>query len=204
MAQTTISPEFESDADRDWHSMRPLDLVCISGDGLLHPERRITSAHGMILVGERRAEEGHDPVAHDPVHRALVAMHGLDHALEDGVEELLCLLGVAVGKQLHRTLDVGEQHRDLLPLALDGCPGGEDPICEVLGGVALGRGEAWIASGWNQKTGTLRAELGCGRYLAPAIRTGTCQRRGTLLAELRPGAVLVLAPWTLHDHPWAI
>src|SRR5262245_62649747 len=44
--------------------MRPLNLVCISRDGLLHSERRITSAHGMIFVGDRRAEEGHNPVAH--------------------------------------------------------------------------------------------------------------------------------------------
>src|SRR5205809_379499 len=31
--------------------MRPLNLVCISRDGLLHSERRITSAHGMTLEG---------------------------------------------------------------------------------------------------------------------------------------------------------
>ena len=77
----------------------------------------------MILVGERRAEEGHDPVAHNPVHGALVAVDRLDHAFEHRVEEeLLRILGVAVSKQLHRTLDIGEQHGDLLPLTLEGRP----------------------------------------------------------------------------------
>ena len=101
--------------------MRALNLVRISRDGLLHPERRITSAHGMILVGDRGAEQGHDSIAHNPVHGALVAVDRLNHAFEHGVEELLRVLRVAISKQLHRTLDVGEQHGDLLPLALEGC-----------------------------------------------------------------------------------
>jgi hypothetical protein len=33
----------------------------------LHPERRIAGPHSVILMGERRAEESHDPVAHDVV-----------------------------------------------------------------------------------------------------------------------------------------
>ena len=123
----------EPDADRHRHPVRPLNLVRISRDGLLHPERRITSAHGMILMGERRAEERHDAVAHHPVHGALVAVDRLHHAFEHGVEELLRILGIAVGKQLHRTLDIGEQHGDLLALALEGCPRGEDLVGEVLG-----------------------------------------------------------------------
>ena len=101
----------------------------------------------MILVGQRRAEERHDPVAHDLVHRALVAVDRLHHALEDGVEELARLLGIAVGEQLHRALEVGEEHRDLLALALEGGLGGEDLLGEVLGGVGLGRGEARLADG---------------------------------------------------------
>ncbi len=55
----------------------------------------------MILVGDRRAEEGHNPIAHNPVHGALVAVNCLNHTLEDRVEELLRVLGVAVSKQLH-------------------------------------------------------------------------------------------------------
>ena len=72
----------------------------------------------MVLVGERGAEERHDPVAHDLVDGALVAVDGFHHALEHGVEELARLLGIAVGEQLHRALQVGEEHGDLLALAL--------------------------------------------------------------------------------------
>ena len=74
----------------------------------------------MILMGDRRPEEGHDAVAHDLVDGAFVAVHGRHHALEHRVEELPRLLGIAVGQQLHGAFEVGEQHRDLLALAFQG------------------------------------------------------------------------------------
>ena len=101
--------------------MRPLNLVRISGYGLLHPQRRVTRAHGMILVGDWRAEQRHNPVAHNPVHGPLVTLDRLDHAFEHRIEELLRILGVAVSDQIHRALDIGEQHGDQLALTLDGC-----------------------------------------------------------------------------------
>ncbi len=137
-------PRIEPDSDRHRYPMSSLNLVCILRDGLLHPQRRITSAHGMILVGDRRAEEGHNPIAHNPVHGALIAVDRLDHAFEHRVEELLRVLRVAVSKQLHRALNIREQHGDLLPLALEGCPRGEDLIGKVLGRVILRRGKAGI------------------------------------------------------------
>ena len=54
------------------------------------------------------------------------------------VEELSRLLGVAVGEQLHRALEVGEEDGDLLALALQGGLRGEDLLGEVLGGVCVG------------------------------------------------------------------
>jgi hypothetical protein len=44
------------------------------------------------------------------------------------VEELPDFLRVAVSEQLHRTLQVGEQHGELLALALQGAAGDEDPL----------------------------------------------------------------------------
>ena len=73
----------------------------------------------MVLVGERRAEQRHDAVAHHPADGPLVAVDGVHHALEDGVEELPGLLGVAVPDQLGRALDIGEQDGDLLALAFE-------------------------------------------------------------------------------------
>jgi len=66
---------------------------------------------------------------------------GLHHVLEDGVEELPRLLGIAVGEQLHRSLEVGEEDGDLLALAFESGLGGEDFLGEVLGGVGIRGGE---------------------------------------------------------------
>jgi hypothetical protein len=57
---------------------------------------------------------------------------------EDQIEYLAGLLGVAVGEQLHRALEVSEEDRDLLALALQRGLGREDLLGEVLGRVALG------------------------------------------------------------------
>jgi hypothetical protein len=61
----------------------------------------------------RRAEERHDPVAHHLVDGALVAMDRFHHQLEDGIGEVARFLGIAVSEQLHRALEVGEEHRDI-------------------------------------------------------------------------------------------
>ena len=95
----------------------------------------------MILVGQGRAEERHDAVAHDLVHGSFVAVHRLHHVLEDGIQELPRFLGIAVGQQLHGALQVREQHRDLLALALEGGLRRENALGEVLGRVRLGRAE---------------------------------------------------------------
>ena len=122
MARTTTSPELSP--TRIWIgtpcARRTSSAYCVTDSCM--PQRRVAGPHRVVLVGERRAEERHDPVAHDLVHGALVAVDGLHHPLEDGVEELARLLGVAVGEQLHRALEVGEEHRDLLALAFEGAP----------------------------------------------------------------------------------
>jgi hypothetical protein len=111
----------------------------------------------VVLVRERRAEQRHDPVAHDLVHRPLVPVDRLHHPFEHRVEKLTGFLGIPVGEQLHRPLHVGEEHRDLLALALQGALRREDLLSEVLGGVGLGRGEAW-RGGTIEGSRTLTAE----------------------------------------------
>src|SRR5262249_59089040 len=60
--------------------------VCrVALHGLLHAEGGVAGAYRVVLVGHRRAEERHDPVAHHLVHGALVVVHGFDHALEHGL-----------------------------------------------------------------------------------------------------------------------
>ena len=95
---------------------------------LLHPQRRVARPNGVILVGERGAEESHDAVSHHLVHGALVHADGLHHVLENGIQQLPRLLGVAVCEQLHCSLEVGEENRDLLSLALKGALWDGDPF----------------------------------------------------------------------------
>jgi len=120
-----------------------------------------THSPSVVLVGHWSAEERHDPVAHDLVDRALVAVHGLHHSLEDRVEELAGFLGIAVGEQLHRALEVGEKDGDLLALAFQGGFGGEDFLGQVLGGVSLRGGRTNRGRGaCNHGLAALEAEAG--------------------------------------------
>ena len=89
----------------------------------------------MILVRDRRAEEGHDAVAGVLVHRALEAMHALGEDGEEAIEDGVPLLRIALLGQLHRALHVGEENGHLLALALEGGARGEDLVGEVFGGV---------------------------------------------------------------------
>ncbi len=130
----------EPDPDLDRDPFGALDLLRVASDGLLHPERGVAGAHGVVLVRDRGAEERHDPVAHHLVHRALVPVDRLHHALDDGIEQVTGLLGVAVGEELHRPFEVGEQHRDLLALADHGGAGGQDLLGQMRRRVGLRRG----------------------------------------------------------------
>ena len=87
---------------------------------LLHAQRRVAGPDRMILVGQGRAEQRHDAVAHHLIDGSLVAVNRIHHVRQNRIEQLPCLLGIAVGKQLHRALQVGEEYRDLLALAFDG------------------------------------------------------------------------------------
>jgi hypothetical protein len=89
----------------------------------------------MVFMGNGRAEEGHNPIPHHLVDGALVAVHGLDHALQDRVQQLARLLGIAISQQLHRPLQVREQHRDLLAFAFQGGLRGQDLLGQVARGV---------------------------------------------------------------------
>jgi hypothetical protein len=92
-------------------------------------------------MGERRPEEGHDPVAHHLVYGALVLMDGFHHPLQDGIENLARHFGIAAREQFHGALEVGEEDRDLLSLTLKRGLRREDPLGEMLGSVGLRSGE---------------------------------------------------------------
>jgi hypothetical protein len=65
-------------------------------------------------------------------------MHDLHHAFEHGIKNLSRVLGITVGQQFHRALEVSEEDRDLFTLALERGLGREDLLGEVLRSIGLG------------------------------------------------------------------
>src|SRR5215467_8055395 len=156
-------------------------------------------------MGERRAEQRHDAVAHDLIDSALVVMDGIHHQCEDWIDELARVLGIAIGEQPHGALKVGEQHSDLLAFALQVSLGGEDLFGEVLGGVALGGAVPGGGGGrfWGERSrmSAPRTELCCWRQRSAALGAGTPERRCAFLAELRALLIFVAAFRALHQRP---
>jgi len=190
----------QPDADLHVQPLVPAQLFRVAADGLVHAHGCPAGAHRVVLVGERRAEERHDPIAHDLVHRALVAVHGFHHPLENRVEELARFLGVPVGEQLHRSLEVGEEDGDLLALALEGGARGQDLVGEMLGRVAVGGGVT--LGGLAGHGGPARAaEPLVGEHLGAAVGAHQHEPAPALLAEPDPLTVLGLTPRTPHRRP---
>ena len=91
----------QPDTDLQGRTVLAQHVVSVSGHGLLHAEGGVAGPDGVVLVGDGGAEEGHDAVAHDLIHCALVMVDGLHHVLEDGIQEVLRFLGVTVGQKFH-------------------------------------------------------------------------------------------------------
>src|SRR5439155_25913409 len=100
---------------------------------------------------------------------------GVHHMREDWVEDLARFLGIAVGQQLHRALEIGEQDRHVLALALQGSPGREDLLGEVLGSVRLWRGEARRGRGSFKRSPAAVTEPASSRITLAARRTDELQ-----------------------------
>ena len=118
-----------------------------------------------------------------------------------GIEQLARLLRIAVGEQLHRALEVGEEHGHLLALALEGGLGREDLLGEMFGRVGLRRGYPPHRRGAREGPPALAAEL-----LRAGVRgaAGGAHRRqpgSALPTELHGGEVVVLAPRAVHEGP---
>ena len=89
----------------------------------------------MVLVGNGGAKQGHNAIAEHLVDGALEAVHGVHHALDRRIEELLGGFGIEVPDEFRRVLEVGKEHRDLLAFAFQGTAGGQDLLGEIGGRV---------------------------------------------------------------------
>ena len=92
--------------------------VGIAMQFLLHRQRRMKCALRMVFMGDGRAEQGEDAVTGRLRNVAAVAMYRLHHKLQHRIDDRARLFGIEIAHQLGRALDVGEQRRDGLALAL--------------------------------------------------------------------------------------
>jgi hypothetical protein len=73
----------------------------------------------MVLARDRCAEQREDAIAGRLHDITVVAMGGVHHQLERGIDHGARLLGIEILHHLSRPLDVGEQRRHRLPLAVE-------------------------------------------------------------------------------------
>ena len=83
---------------------------------LMELQRRPDRAIGVVLVGDRCAEQRQDRIAEDLVDGAAERLDVDDQSLERGVDQSLEPLRIEVLRQAGIADDVGEQHRDDPPL----------------------------------------------------------------------------------------
>ena len=120
---------------RETQPLRSADLDRVGGELALQRERRPARALRVVLVRDRRAEQRHDAVAGELVHRALEAVNAVAEDREEAIHDRPPQLRVGLLGQIHRADHVGEQDRDLLALTIEIGPRVTDLVGQVLGGV---------------------------------------------------------------------
>src|SRR5262249_19428432 len=107
-------------------------------EGLGHVTNRVLNAQsgvhgpaGTIFVGERRTEEGHDPVARVLIDRPLEAVYLGGGTPEAGVNDRMHACGIELRGEGGQARHVREQHCHLFPLAFESTAGGEDLLGQV-------------------------------------------------------------------------
>ena len=171
-------PGVEAHPDREAEPLLAPQLGRVGGELLLEVKRHVAGALGVILMSNRGAEKGHDPVAGELVHSALEPMDALAQDPEEALHDLPPPLRVALLGELHRAHHVGEQHRHLLSLPLQGTLAGADLLGEVLGDVG---GEVGRSSGSaDRRGGRCRSQLlaaGVAELLAGGVRGAAARTR---------------------------
>lgn len=110
MVRRRTSPGVQADADVDGPTGRRPDVR-------QHPQRGVGGAHGVVLMGHRRAEQCQDAVAHDRADGAVEGVHGRRHGVDHRLQARDRDLRIDVGDQPRGTDGVREQQRHELACA---------------------------------------------------------------------------------------
>src|SRR5262245_14680618 len=103
----------------------------------------------MVFMGKRGAEEGKDAVASGLHDEALIAVDGVHHQLQGGIDEAAGGFGVEVFNERGGVLDIGKQRGDGLALAIRDTTGfqrrllGPNALGQMRGRIADGRRSWW-------------------------------------------------------------
>ncbi len=180
LARVDADPEGEIDAG---------DLLVDLVHGALHGKAGADGALGVVLVGDRRAEDRHDVVADELVDGPAEAGHLLAKPLEGTVHHRLEGLGVHPLGDGGVTRQVGENDGGLATLL--------GPDFRYGGGCGCRGGGARLAG---QPRAALDAELGACGILGSAARTAGWKRVAAGHAKARPLRVLRATRCALHPH----
>ncbi len=109
----------DADAALDRGAALGEHLCRIPFEFLLHPQRCIERPLRMVLMRHRRAEQREDAITRGLHDVTVVAVDGIHHQRQRRIDDVARLLGVEFLHQFGRALEVGEQRRHRLALALD-------------------------------------------------------------------------------------
>jgi hypothetical protein len=143
------------------HLPLPVDYLAVVLHGRLNIEGRVQCAYGMVFMGDRSAEQGHNPVTGELIDGPFVAMHNFRESGEAPVHDLMKRLGIEPFRQSAEPHDIGEEHGDLLALAFQRGLRRQDLLGEVFGGIAVRRPRRRAAGGGHGMSARV-AELGIG------------------------------------------
>jgi hypothetical protein len=151
------------------------------GDTVDHRQRGAAGALGVILACDGRAEQRHDAVAGELVDRAVGVVDGVGEHLEEAVHQLAPGLRVELLCEVHRSLDIGEQHGDLFALAFHGLAAGVDLPGHL---VRNHERNLWQCG---DRCAALGAELGPGRNLLATLGADRLDRERSAAESTEPG-----------------
>ena len=120
MSPAITRPEFKPTRNRRATPSRCATSPASCVGLLLDGHRGHARAKSVILQRNWSAKDRHHPVA-GVLHGAAVALHHRRRPLHDFGHDFAQPLHVQGGRDVHRPLHVGEQHRDLFVLSRTGC-----------------------------------------------------------------------------------